>query len=951
VTGEKSSDRHLLDERDTTGSSSVRSYASLRDGVTADVGRSIAMATGGAALFAPIEYAITVWTYTGSTELASKLRLVALTLTLSLWLWLVLALGFMTATIGARLVRARRDPSRARELGLFALGSRKPQALTATRPGVPRVWAGVAGSLVFLFVDQRAALWALTNFKEPPLIAMLIGIASLGIALVVRPLHRALVVAAGVAAGAFAWLGPFNPLGRWRAAGVACAALVGGGLAACWYIIPESRSYLQIRLVVSCVIIALGSGLGLYYLDRPHRPRTKNAALGLAAGALVLTCTTMLYWGAEPETKYTAITASPALDKLIGLVRFMNDIDRDGYGSLLGEADCDPFDSKTHPGDAVDIPDDGIDQNCDGHDFSLASLVAPTGPTMPVPDQFKRDWNILFLTIDTVRYDHTTFGGYAQSAKKRDTTPRLAELVKKSTSFVFTQAPSAGTMASIPAILTSKYFHSGIALDEKRPAGTPPGILPENTTLMEIMRRGGYKPGVIGSHEWWNGWGFEQGVDPEDYDNSIGRVPDAMRVVADKITDHALAWISRQQGKKWFLWAHYIDPHGKYVAHPDVVDYGSSDPDLYDAELKWTDQEVGRLLDELVRLPSYSKTIVVITSDHGESMGEKGHNVTLGTHGTALYRELLHVPMIFFIPDNKPQLIRGAVSNLDIVPTIAQLCGIDVHDLSFEGRSLVPQLFYGKEDHDRIVYAETNAPGKQRAAISEKWRLIFYLSTNLYELFDQVNDVPELDNLATKNLDAYDLMKSALDLWLARVMHARDPLFNQAFRQIADVLLNDPPSPAVPTKGQVLDGKIEVIGIGPADGKPLIPGTKVDLHVYFHVIEPSSVPYRFQFVVWPATPGSSLTDPTPTTAVHSPSRLTADGAYPSDMWKKGEYVRERFPFNIPPDWKAGIGVGLVVTTNPQTNERLRAAGSAPSNDPYVHALGVLPMGSMPGHSP
>ena len=99
--------------------------------------------------------------------------------------------------------------------------------------------------------------------------------------------------------------------------------------------------------------------------------------------------------------------------------------------------------------------------------------------------------------------------------------------------------------------------------------------------------------------------------------------------------------MSQQRGP-WFLWVHYIDPHGRYVAHPDVVDYGSSEPDLYDAEVQWTDQEVGRLLDELARLPSYQRTIVVITSDHGDSMGE--HNVPPGTHGTALYRELQHVP-------------------------------------------------------------------------------------------------------------------------------------------------------------------------------------------------------------------------------------------------------------------------------------------------------------------
>jgi hypothetical protein len=263
---------------------------------------------------------------------------------------------------------------------------------------------------------------------------------------------------------------------------------------------------------------------------------------------------TLLRWGADVETRYIAITASPPLDQLIKLIREVNDLDRDGFGSVLGENDCNPFDKRIHPG-AADLPDDGIDQNCNGHDFSLRVSALPSGPTLPVPDQFKRsDWNILLLTIDTVRYDRTSFGGYKTGPKARDTTPRLAELVRKSTSFSFANAPSAGTMASIPAILTSKFFHSGIALDETPPPGNPPRIKPENTTLPEIMKRGGYKTGVIGSHHWWNDWGLEQGVD--DYDNTIGKTSDPYIVAADKVTDHILAWITRQQAHKWFLWAH-----------------------------------------------------------------------------------------------------------------------------------------------------------------------------------------------------------------------------------------------------------------------------------------------------------------------------------------------------------------------------------------------------------
>jgi arylsulfatase A-like enzyme len=696
---------------------------------------------------------------------------------------------------------------------------------------------------------------------------------------------------------------------------------------------------LPIRLIASAVVIGLGMGIGALRharrAGRPHHPRRRHRALVLAAAALVLTTSTMVWIGADLEVKYVAVTASPALDELIDVVRIANDFDRDGFGSLLGEADCAPFDSKIHPG-ATDIPDNGIDENCDGHDFSLRDLAAAPSAGLAVPPAFLDDWDVLFLTIDDLRYDHTTFGGYADGPKHRNTTPRLAELVRRSVSFTFTNAPSAGTMASIPAILTSKYFHSGIALDERRPPGMPPIVMPENTTLPEIMKRKGYATAVVASHVYWNHWGLDQGVD--DYDNSIGKTDDPFRVAADRVTDHVLAWISRHQGKKWFMWAHYIDPHGRYVAHPDVVDYGSSEPDLYDAEIQWTDQELGRLFRELDRLPSADHTLIVITSDHGDSMAE--HSVPLGTHGTALYRELQHVPMIFYIPGNRPRLVGGAVTNLDIVPTLAALCGIDVHDLSFEGKSLIPQLFYGAEDHDRIVFAETNAPQKERAAISERWKLIYYFASNLYELYDLKADPWEHANLAAQNPPAMATMKAALQGWLDRVMYTRDPTFNQAFRQIGDVMLSAPETPPVATADQAIDG-IQIIGIGVDPGQHVAPGAKIDAHVYFQVDQPTRAAYQFQLVAWPIAAGGRATTTPASPPISTGLRTTADGAFVTDRWRAGDHVRERFKLTIPADWHGeGVALGLVAVD--ASGGKHKPTGPALATEPFTAILGVLP---------
>jgi arylsulfatase A-like enzyme len=916
-------------------------YRSLSDALRADVGRAVAMAAVGASEFAPIEYVLTLWAHEGVTSIATKLRLVALVATLSLYLFFLLAFALAGAMIVTRLVRMRIDRDHEITPGLFT----HVPLVCGVRPGVPKVWAAIATGIVVLVIVQRAGAWAMVRFKEPQLTAVLIAAVALAAAALTHPLYRALALPLRVGAEALAFLRVLNPIGRWRAAGFACAALVAAGIAAAWFLIPTSRAVIPVRLIVSACVIVLGCGWGahLHSIAPPSRvpPSQRRArARFVAACGGVLAFMTLAFWGADLGTKYLAITGSPALDKLVRVVRLSNDVDLDGFGSLLGEGDCAPFARRVHPG-AKDVPGNKVDENCDGRDFSLADIVPPPGPDLPVPKQFDKDWNILLITIDTVRYDHTTFGGYAKSAKKRDTTPRLAELVHESTSFSWAMAPAAGTMASIPAILTSKFFHSGIAIDEKRPAGTPPGIMAENTLLPEIVKRAGYRTGVIGSHVWWNGWGLEQGVD--DYNNSLAKTDDPKRIVADKITDHALAWIAKNQGNKWFLWAHYIDPHGHYMPHPQVVDWGNADPDLYDAELKWTDQQVGRLLDELRRLPSFDKTVIIITSDHGESMGE--HGQPLGTHGAALYTEQIHVPLIFFIPNNKPRVVGGAVTNLDIVPTVAELTRANVADLSFEGRSLVPQLFYGKEDLDRFVFAETNAGGKQRAAIGSRWKLIYYIANNLHELFDLKADPEEKQNLAPRNPPELATTRRVLEQWMDRVLYARDPLFNQAYRQIADVIA--PTTKPTVVTNQPLEANISIAGIGPAANKPALgPNAKTDVHVYFHVTEPTTADYRFQLVVWPVTdPTTPLTAPIPLDrTIRGSLRVTADGAYASSRWRRGDTIRERFPVTIPADWVApALGVGLVVTDAAGT--RLTPTGAKPDNDPQIFVLGHLSTGS------
>ncbi|HUH02158.1 MAG TPA: sulfatase-like hydrolase/transferase [Kofleriaceae bacterium] len=904
-----------------------------------DLRRAAALAACGCALFAVLEYVATIWTYPApdGVGFANALRLIPLVASLAVVLWLVIAVP----VLGGAAVMARLGLiglSRARGLawpGLFVLGDRRP-GLT---PAVPWLWASVITGSAYLAGSSLLTYDFHRRFKEPVLTAVLLAVAQL----VLIAVGVALVVALALGVRALGqrlhrYLGEANPLGRFVPAVALLVLAAIPAVRLMLELVPQARELVPWRHILALAAFAAGAYAGGQLLRwrgslLPRGPRRRLAAAGTAAG-LVGLCTVTFGWiGGNPETKYVAITASPTLTRTIDLVRALNDFDGDGYGSLLGENDCAPFDASIHPG-ARDIPDNGIDENCNGRDFSLASL--PTyrkGQRMDVPEDFQRDWNFLLLTVDTVRYDHTTMGGYG-----RNTTPNLAKLVERSVSFTFANAPSAGTMASIPAILTSKFFHSGIALDEDRKPGMPPILKDSNTLLPEILKRKDYRTGAILTHEYFNKWGMEQGVD--DYDNTIGKVRNPHAITSQAVTDRAVAWIARQGTSKWFLWAHYIDPHGYYMRHPGGPQYGDSEMDLYDGELHYTDSHLGRLFRELERMPNADRTIVIITSDHGDGFGEHGYI----NHAQALYADLLHVPLIIYIPDLPAREVPGPVSPMDIVPTVADLAGIDTSDLSFEGESLVPQLFYGRDARERIVFAETNVPRPQRAAISDRYKLIYKLPQNLYELYDLHADPGEQNNIANKDAEGLAEMKRYLDDWLERVYYSRDLETNQAASQLSDSLLTEVPKPKQRVSGVTFDdGRIEVLGIDIAESS-YGPGDRIPITVYFHVKERPERDLKLQVEGWlEGVPGGA--------GARSQLRFTSQGLFPTSRWRDGEYIRDRFAITVPPSWRGGDRITIGLRMADRSDARLTPTGRLRDGDRELAIIGGVGFRERPAPAP
>lgn len=297
----------------------------------------------------------------------------------------------------------------------------------------------------------------------------------------------------------------------------------------------------------------------------------------------------------------------------------------------------------------------------------------------PAPVAEKPRPNVLVLTIDTLRADHLGCYGW-----KRPTTPRIDELAAHSVVFEHVQSSSSWTLPSMTSLMTGLSVtghhcdHIGSRLD------------PSYTTLAELLRDAGYDTKLVASHQFLSApYGLQQGF--THVDTSV--VQDENDITSQDVTDLGLQWLEQKSavhdGVPWLLWLHYFDPHAPYLPHPGVSEaFGvESDLDLYDGEIAYTDQHIGRLLDALARSPLAQNTIVVVVADHGEEFGEHGN---FG-HGYDLSEEVVHVPLILRVPGLAARRVGDLVPTVDLLPTLLELCRVPLSH-AIEGRTVEPLL-------------------------------------------------------------------------------------------------------------------------------------------------------------------------------------------------------------------------------------------------------------------
>lgn len=310
-----------------------------------------------------------------------------------------------------------------------------------------------------------------------------------------------------------------------------------------------------------------------------------------------------------------------------------------------------------------------------------------------------RQPNVVLVTVDTLRADHVGAYGAATGA-----TPNLDRLAREGTRFeqAISQAPL--TLPSHATILTGMLpTEHGV---RNNGAG---GLAPEHATLAEAFAAKGYATGAfVGAFVLDRRYGLDQGFDL--YDDEIDRDDTragALEAERDAIavTDRALRWLGEAKGP-FFAWVHLYDPHAPYVPPEPYRSRFAASP--YDGEIAATDAQIGRLLALLEEKGLRDETIVVVTGDHGESLGEHGEL----THGLLLFESTLRVPLIISAPSTKPgRVVREPVSLADLAPTIAALAQAPLARVGrAAGRDLSASLLGEGEPPSAAIYSETKYP-------------------------------------------------------------------------------------------------------------------------------------------------------------------------------------------------------------------------------------------------
>lgn len=373
----------------------------------------------------------------------------------------------------------------------------------------------------------------------------------------------------------------------------------------------------------------------------------------------------------------------------------------------------------------------------------LALAGCRTGP--PRPD-------VLLVTIDTLRADRCSAYGY-----EVPTTPNLDRLAQSGVLYLRAYAESSTTAPSHAVLMTGRHFRTlGVTRNGS--------IVPEDAVMLaEAMHGAGYATAAfVSSFPVMTKFGFAQGF--EEYDDrftsedaSLGRrsLAEPHDRLGAATLARAEAWLAaRKDPRPLFAWVHFVDPHAPYRAPERFRAKWPDDAkpaDLrYDAEVHYADKQLGKLLEAFERLTPDREDFVIVTSDHGEGLGDHGWQ----SHGVNLHEEAVRVPLVARWPSalDSGRVVEDPVALVDIAPGILRLLGIEgptfAHGREMFGRTdPARRVFLQRRDYRSTKEKGRKIAGPMTAVVESGAKLILAPEEDRRELYDLVGDPAELHDL------------------------------------------------------------------------------------------------------------------------------------------------------------------------------------------------------------
>mgnify|MGYP000397906295 CR=1 FL=1 len=423
--------------------------------------------------------------------------------------------------------------------------------------------------------------------------------------------------------------------------------------------------------------------------------------------------------------------------------------------------------------------------------------------------------NILLIAIDTLRADHVSCYGYS-----KNTTPTLDELANEGVIFENAIAPGIPTHPGFTTIFTGMH-----PIEHKIVCHAGKEMLSWNLSLLpEILHHHGYLTAAVDNLVLTKGLWFIRGFDIYILSGGITVLSKGAKITGEIVTQKAVRFLKAwkaglYENKPFFLFIHYWDPHTPYLPPEGfrerfykkggtkltpllmksrwgrfilrsrwiqgLISEGHDEKEyidsLYDEEVLYSDWCLSRLINELKELDIYDNTLIIVTSDHGEGLGENG--IYYDHHG--LYDWDIRVPLILSNPEILPhrKRIKYIVTQEDITPTILDILKIKP-PYKLDGQSLIPLIERSEKGRDFVVCVE-NTRMTKRAIRTNKWKLIETLRPDIYGNPAGYLELYDLEKGETKNLidEEKEIAKELLfymEKWYrSKLKENPDPLLTQ----------------------------------------------------------------------------------------------------------------------------------------------------------------------------